>query len=251
MNTPRAWSLLAGLAALLAGPGPAAEPAFSAVLVEQRFVKGQQFARDEFPAQALREFLWCFDEGMRAFPQFKGVRTGLLVEEIKKLADTYEPAQQAMMKRCDEAERRLLAGDPTAGVEFAAWCDALNDPKRLLRFFDQLPPDDPRRHGLGLQAFRIFLEKHRYADAVSALPYDAMTRLADTQIERVANSPQASPESRDFVTSSLLDYIEALAGASRSTEADEMIAKLKQFDPSGSTRREIDKRLKRAAETPR
>jgi len=45
----------------------------------------------------------------------------------------------------------------------------------------------------------------------------------------------------------LLDFIEALAGAKDPAHAEQMATKLKAFDSSGGTKRDIEKRLKRAA----
>ena len=243
--TPSRFSFLV-VAFLSAAVARAATPEITEGLVQQRFAKGQEFARDGYGAQALKEYLWCFDEGMVAVPRYNGVRTSFLLDSIKRLANDYEPAQQAMLTHCAEAEKRLLAGDATAGLEFAAWCDALNDERRMMKTFDQLPPDDPRRRGFGMKAFRAFLSKRRYVDALSALPFDTMIRMAEAKLSMMASSPHASDESRDAAINEVLDYIEALAGAKQTAEADEMIAKLKAFDPSGTTRRDIERRVKRA-----
>lgn len=225
----------------------AADPELTEDLVQTRYTRGLQLLREGYDAQALRDLLWCYDEGMPAFPQYKVARTSVLISAIKRLADNYDAAQQAMVKRCADAERRLLAGEDAAVVEFVAWCDALNDERRMIKIFDQLPADDSRRHGFGVTAFRVFLSKRRYADALSALPFDSMMKVANSQVERFANSPRASPESRAAAVDGILDFIEVLAGAQETTGAQEMIAKLKAFSPTGETNRDIERRLKRAS----
>jgi len=156
-------------------------------MVQERLSKGQELAAGGFEPQALKELLWCYDEGMLAVPRYKPVRTTILVGMIKRLAIP-TARRGGDEQRCADSEKRLLAGDESAAVEFAAWCDALNDERRLLKVFDKLPLADPRRRGFGMSGFSALFGKRRYADAVSALPFEAMMRMADMQVSRGSRS---------------------------------------------------------------
>ena len=151
-----------------------------------------------------------------------------------------------MTKRCADAEKRLMDGEANAAAEFSGWCDALGQESRLLKTFDKLPPGDPRRHGFGLAGLTALLGKKRYADAASTMSFEAMMRQADLQISRVPKNPEEDDQSQEAAVKQVLDYIEVLAGAKDKEHADQMVAKLKAFDGSGTTRRDIEKRLKRA-----
>lgn len=224
----------------------AADTEITEAMVEQRLSKGAEFAAGGYGPQALKEFLWCYDEGMVAVPKFRGMRTTVLVSMIKRLASSHGPAEEAMIKRCADAETRLLAGDAAAAAEFSAWCDALGGDSRLLKTFDKIPAGDPRRRGFGIAGLTALLGKKRYADAASTMSFEAMVRMADDKISRVPKNPEDEDPRQDAAIKQLLDFIEVLAGAKDKEHADQMVAKLKAFDSSGTTKRDIEKRLKRA-----
>jgi len=224
----------------------AADAGITEAMVDARLNKGAEFSAGGFGSQALKEFLWCYDEGMVAVPKYKFMRTQVLIPMIKRLASNYGPAEEAMSKRCADSEKRLLAGDANAAAEFSAWCDALGEESRLVKTFDKIPAGDPRRHGFGLPGMSALLAKKRYADAASTISYESMMRAAETQISRVPKNPEDGDQSQEAAVKQLLDFIEVLAGAKDKEHADLMVAKLKAFDGSGTTRRDIEKRLKRA-----
>lgn len=217
-------------------------------VVQQHLDKGIQFAQDGFSPQALKEFLWCYDEGMPAVPRLKSVRARIIAPQIQHLATEYDPAQQAMTKRCADAEKQLLAGDEAAAPEFAIWCNAMGEDSRLLKIFDKLPADDARRRAFGLPAFQAFLAKRRYADALTVVPFDTMSRRADATLTMMKNSPHASEDARDDAVHEILAYIEVLAGATQMAQAQEIGAKLAAFDGGSSMRRDIERRIKRGSD---
>jgi hypothetical protein len=198
----------------------------------------------------LRELLWCFDEGIIKVPSFAGVRTSFLLGDLGRLSKRYPPAREALLERCATAEERVLRDprDPRSVTEFASLCAELGDDTRMLGVFDSLPPDDSRRRRFGLRACRVLLPQQRYADALSAMPADLMFRLVESNVNRPpsVNDPRVLESNRRFTINSMLDYIETLAGANDATHADEMVAKLKQFDESEETNRKIEERLQRA-----
>lgn len=218
--------------------------------VRARHDLGRTLAQKGDDAGALREFLWCFDEGMVKVSSFSGVRTSFLLGDLGRLAKRYPPAREALLERCTAAEQRALHDerDSRSVNEFASLCAELGDDTRMLGVFDSLPRDDPRRRGFGLRAFRVLLPQQRYADALRAMPPDSMFRLAELNLNRPPgmNDPRALESSRRFTVTTMLDYIEALTGANEATHAEEMVAKLKTFDASEETHRKIEERLRRA-----
>jgi thiol-disulfide isomerase/thioredoxin len=218
--------------------------------VKARHDLGRTLAQKGDDAGALREFLWCFDEGMVKVSSFAGVRTSFLLGDLGRLSKRYPPAREALLERCAAAEQRVLRDprDTRSVTEFAALCAELGDDTRMLGVFDSLPRDDPRLRGFGLRAFRVLLPQQRYADALRAMPPDSMFRLVELNINRPPsmNDPRVLESSRRFTVNTMLDYIETLAGANDATHAEEMVAKLKKFDESEETNRKIEERLLRA-----
>lgn len=241
------WARPALLAtSLLLTSLPAAE--ITTDLVRERYDRAKQIVRNGSEAEALKELLWLYDEGMPAVPAFRGVRTSFLLSTFKELASTYRPAREAMKTRWIEAEARLLAGDAQAANEFAGWSDALDESKHMMKVFDQIPVNDPRRRGFGTRAFRILFPQRRYADALSAMPPDSMLRLADAMLNRSSSSARAAESSLRYSVNSLLDYIETLAGGNEMTAAQLMAHKLRALDPGAATDRAIAARIKRGQE---
>src|SRR6185369_2778338 len=137
-------------------------------VVKARYDLGRELARSGKSAEALAEYLWCFDEGMVQVSSYAGVRLSFLVGEIERLGKKYPPAREALETRCDAAEKRLLedASDRQAGADFAALCATLGEDSRMLAVFDKFPAGDKRRLALGHRVYKLLREKHRYADAL-------------------------------------------------------------------------------------
>jgi hypothetical protein len=69
-----------------------------------RMNRGRELRKQGKYAEALREYLWCFDEGSRD-PAFAGVRISFLVSEIADLSKQFPAAREALLSRRDAAER--------------------------------------------------------------------------------------------------------------------------------------------------
>ena len=68
-------------------------------------------------AEAMEEYLWCFDEGLKHDPAFAGVRLSFLLRDLARLGQRYAPAKKALESRRDSRENELLGGnDNRAGV---------------------------------------------------------------------------------------------------------------------------------------
>jgi thiol-disulfide isomerase/thioredoxin len=220
--------------------------------VQARYDLGKTLMQQGDHAGALNEFLWCYDVGMPG-TSFVGVRSSFLLSDIGRLAKVFPLAREALVERCDAAEKQMLAdpADRQAATDFAALTTTLGDDERLVKAFNQLAPDDPRRRSFGLRIFRVMLPRQHYADALSAMPYDSMVRLFELNAKRPL-PPGADPRMLDAMrrssVGSMLDYIEVLAGAGDLEHARELIGKLLEYDAGEATQAELMARLKRAGQ---
>src|SRR5688572_1360274 len=137
--------------------------------VQERYRNAQKLARDGKQAEALTEFLWCYDEGMVRVGSFRAVRSSFLVGEIGALAKSYPPAAEALRVRRDQAERGMIAGSRQASREYAALNHALGENAKNLALFDRLTPDDPQHRELGSRVYNELANAGRYKDAASVM----------------------------------------------------------------------------------
>ncbi|HWL91970.1 MAG TPA: thioredoxin family protein [Phycisphaerae bacterium] len=59
--------------------------------------------------EALREYLWCWDEGEKHNPSYGGVRVSFLLGSIADLGREYPPALEALRKRRDACEKKVIS----------------------------------------------------------------------------------------------------------------------------------------------
>jgi RNA polymerase sigma factor (sigma-70 family) len=223
-------------------------------LVEARYKRAQELARSGDAAAALKEFLWCFDEGMPRFPFYGGVRTSFVLSEIAKLGENNPDALAALRERRDAAEKRLLASkeDFDASTDFAAINSSLKEDARTLQLFDQLAPDDTRRRSLGLTIYELLAESGRYQDALQVRPYGSMSSIFEVSIqERPLPANATNPErlrqvQRNYAVASAAKNIEVLAGAGDLAHAKSFVERLLAYDGSEETKAVLQKSLVRA-----
>ena len=128
--------------------------------------------------EALREYLWCFDEGAKHDPAYRGVRVSFLLGFIARLArlgGSFPPALDALVERRDAAKQRILdgeTGDEAARV-FARINDALGEGDATLALFDSLKDNDvlhaTAARILVREAFDLLVDAKRYGEIVSYL----------------------------------------------------------------------------------
>ncbi len=241
----------AGQTALIRAAGAATSvPASGVEMVQARYTFAQMLTRNEKYAEALGEFLWCYDEGMVDETAFAGVRTSFLTGELGRLAKKYPPARAALVIRRDDAKARLLASTTNrrAATEFAALNEALGENAASRALFEQLPAGDVRRRGFGYRFYSELVAEQRYADALEVQPYATMVKLFDYMIvERPAlGKNRISQSNRALGLKSAATNVEVLAGAGELDHASEMIAKILEADSSDETRALLHEKLVRA-----
>jgi RNA polymerase sigma factor (sigma-70 family) len=223
-------------------------------LVEARYKRAQELARSGDAAAALKEFLWCYDEGMPRVIGYGGVRNSFLLSEIAKLGANNPDALVALRERRDAAEKRLLASkeDFDASTDFASINRTLKEDARTLQLFDQLAPDDTRRRSLGSSIYDLLAGSGRYQDALQVRSYGSMSSLFEATIqERPLPANATNPErlrqvQRNYAVASAAKNIEVLAGAGDLAHAKSFVERLLAYDGSEETKAVLQKSLVRA-----
>ncbi|HEX4139287.1 MAG TPA: thioredoxin domain-containing protein [Candidatus Methylacidiphilales bacterium] len=217
--------------------------------VQARYKLGQELAHKGMDDQALAEFLWCFDDGMKSAPAYSGVRVSFLLGDLGQLARHYPPALDALKQRRDQARQDLekSPSDFHAAQDFSALNHALDDDKTTLAYFDKLPADSPQRVVIGDDIFDLLLEAKRYSDAVTAQPFANFKELFTTIQQQTGHFSSGRDASlRDFETENAAKEIEALAGAGQLDDARTLIGMVIAADPSPKARAAVGKHLTRA-----
>lgn len=223
-------------------------------VVASRYKRAQDLARSGDSAEALKEFLWCFDEGMPRVTGYGGVRTSFLLSEIAKLGAEYPPALAALRERRDAALQRLLSSenDPDAAQDFASINRELHEDETTLAAFDQLPAGDMRRRALANVAYEQLVAAQRYQDAVLGRPYETVSSLFElTSKERPLPANVTNPDAirktqRDYLINSTATSVEALAGAGDLANARALAGRLLAYDNSPGTMAVLQQHLARA-----
>lgn len=125
--------------------------------------------------EALREYLWCFDEGAEQHPtRYHGVRLSFLLTDIARLGESYRPAIDALVERRDAAQQRVLAGEAgDAARIFARINDTLGEDGATLALFDSLKYGDVLHEDaariLVHEAFELLVDAQRYDEIAAHL----------------------------------------------------------------------------------
>jgi len=108
---------------------------------------GVALAQKGRDAEALAEYLWCFDHGAEASPAFVGVRVSFLLMNIKNLAAQYPPARQALETRRDERQAKVEAGSTDAQTitDLISLDNYLDQKEKNFAVFDRLPAGSKTR----------------------------------------------------------------------------------------------------------
>lgn len=250
---------LAGKTALMRAREAVAAAAKGALddQVQARYELGRRLAEAGQNAEALKEYLWLFDEGMKRTPSYAGVRASFLLGSIKDLGQHYPPALAALRDRRDAAKSQLQSGggDPAAAMDFASLNRTLDEERLTLDVFDKLSPDSAGRRFLAPFAFDKLLDARRYADAVAAQPPDQFTNRFEQIVRRLWDNhtqtlnPETLATARKIYLEKAAQEIEALAGADKLDDARRLLERVRAVDDSESTRTLLREHLSRAGQS--
>jgi thiol-disulfide isomerase/thioredoxin len=217
---------------------------------------GMALAQKGKDAEALAEFLWCFDHGLEASPSFGGVRVSFLLMYINNLAAHYPPARQALENRRDERQAKVAAGStdfPTI-QDLVSLNKTLGQEARNLVVFDQLPADSKTRGLISPLLTDQFLEAKRYADVLQGTDGKAAFSKAVDRFNRMLGSLGKDNPMRERTEASFrqmtikkgAQFFEALAGLNRNQEAKDLAGQILKFDSSPDTRASLAQAAQRA-----
>ena len=216
----------------------------------RRMDLGKTLAKAGKKSEALREYLWVFDNS-RGIPAFVGIRSWILPGLVAELGASYRPAIEALRERRNAVIRKLVAGDRDRNsvIELVGLNTSLREPKETLRVYDGIV----KARGIRAENRDVFLfylldtfiEKRRYRDVVAALPDPA------GEIERGAReyAKDGSNPNRLDRTEWLREheqmkvaliekwskFYEAFLGAGKGGMADRLLDAILDFDDSPST----------------
>lgn len=195
-------------------------------------------------AEALDEYLWCFDHGNEASPAFAGVRLSFLLSDIKTLAVHYPAAGQALESRRDAQQAKVLAGttDRQTVLGLVRLNSALGQDEKNLAVFDQLPAGSPARDVIAGLITDQLLAARRYRDILNGQDGKAVFAQRVDTFNLVQGSLNGNP-AKDTLEKSLRQstiaigahYFEALAGMKRDAEGKELAQQILKFDASAAT----------------
>jgi hypothetical protein len=209
-------------------------------------------------AEALAEYVWCYDEGAthNSSPESVRLFVGL---NFGRLAASYAPAQEALQKRRDELEQQFTKGPKrSAGqaVLLSALNSALKDNERTWKLYQQLPEGDLYRRLFAGKAFEFLVEQQRYKEAVTVMTYDDLTAQFHSNISRIDRGTPAITSERGReamkkaeqigIVRRTAQSVEVLAGAGDLEGARTLAAKLIGFDGSETAKDALRKALIRA-----
>jgi len=210
-----------------------------------RMQYAQSLAQKGKNAEALDEYLWCFDHGNEASPSFAGVRLSFLLSDIKALAVHYPAAEQALESRRDERQAKVLSGatDKLTVLELVRLNGILGEDGKTLAVFDQLPAGSPARDVIAGMIIDQLLAAKRYADilgdqdakAAFAKQVDLFKYMMDAL---VTNNPVRETVAKSYRKTTVdmgAHYFEALAGVKRDEEGKELAQQILKFDGSAAT----------------
>jgi thiol-disulfide isomerase/thioredoxin len=207
-------------------------------------------------AEALKEYLWCFDHGLEASPAFTGVRLSFLLSYIKNLSAEYPPALEALKSRRDEREARIGNGsiDRQDVIDLIALNKILGEKERSLTLYDRLPAGSRERLLTARQITPQLLEAKRYNDVLVGVDVSAAFQQRIATLQRALTAMKQDLPSRDILRTTMrrsavtdgVSYFEALAGLHRNEEAQALKEQILKFDPSAETQGALAEAANRA-----
>lgn len=203
--------------------------------VEARYKHAQELAKTGNNEEALKEFLWCYDEGMPPIAGYGGVRHSFLLKMIAELGESYPPALAALRERRDKAEQRILtsASDFDATMSFSSLNHYLKDDARNMQLYEQLESDDPRKPALGTMVYDELATSRRYREAVQAKPFSHMRDMFEALTDASdPNTARLRQSQRTEIVKTTAGYVEVLAGAGDLAHARELAARILAYDGS-------------------
>lgn len=225
----------------------------------KRMALGNELAAKRRYAEALDQYLWCWDHGAQRQLAWTGVRLSFLLMYIQGLAKVYPPARKALLARRDAAAAAVRSsGGFLSALDVVTLNREFGAGENTLALFDEVR-GQPGVDALVLSTLADgivdeLLRSTRYADLVDAagdVPdkvrlallgqgaaglFSGLLDFGRRDPERAASMKSALSDAKAKVVKDNARWVAALLGASRDADADEVIELLMKFDPSEQTR---------------
>jgi thiol-disulfide isomerase/thioredoxin len=224
-----------------------------------RMQYAQSLAQKGKDAEALAEYLWCFDYGAEVSPSFIGVRLSFLLNEIEVLGKHYPPAEKALENRRDGRQAKILSGtaDSKTMYDLVRLNEVLGQSGNTLALFDRLPTESPARHIMAGMIVDQLLAAKRYGDilsggdpqAVFAQQVEMINYMMDTLNSNNPTTEMYKKSYRKSTVDTGTHYFEALAGLERNEEGKQLAQQILKFDPSAATHATLAEAAERAGNT--
>jgi thiol-disulfide isomerase/thioredoxin len=216
--------------------------------VEARHRLARELMQTGKYAEALSEYLWLYDVGMKEVESYVGVRNSFLTGEMGRLAEAYPLAKDELVKRRDAAAHTIqISTDRMAVTDFAALNEALNETDKTVTLYRELTKDDPRRQFLAYRVYRPLVKAQKYSEALGAHPFSEMTRQLDRSIDRLGQMPERiRTAARQGALAVACTDVEVLAGAGDLEHAGMLRDRLLALDGSDEMKATLRDRLTRA-----
>ena len=221
-----------------------------------RMESASSLAAKGHDAQALEEYLWCFDHGSEARPSFALMQVSVLLDRLKDLASRYPAAQRALESRRDARQTKLLSGttDRQLATELVRLNEALGQKERNLAVFGRLPVGSPARDAVISLLINQLLDAKRYADVLGGTDgNDAFAQQVVLFNDMVDGLNPKNPDKRLYEESYRRStvtwgahFFQALAGLNKNQQARELAQQMLKFDDSAATRSTLTEAATRA-----
>ncbi len=200
-------------------------------------------------AEALTEYLWCFDNGIKNDRDFADIRNSYLIMELMNLAQFHAPTIKALADRAGAAESRLRSGHGTnADVDDLVLLNRLIDaPSRTMGTYDALVKsgaDASIVKAFEPHLFDMRIASKRYGNIVAAedIEKDIAKRLKDLSGKSSALTAIFSSDDSQRMAvrkaeafERLMGYYQAYVGLSDHARASELADKILKVDNNPNT----------------
>jgi hypothetical protein len=134
-----------------------------------------------------------------------------------------------------------------AAQDFSSLNHELGEDRATLAYFDKLPPESPKRAGIGEYIFDLLLSDQRYTDAIKAQPYAEYKVHLGNFKSALGQTPAVEAASlREYIVTEAGKELEALAGAGKLDDARDLLKTALEFDHSATTIGTLNEHLRRA-----
>ena len=182
-------------------PSPPSARQVTKADLDERFASARSLARQGKYEEALRDYLFVFDNS-RGVGSYGGVRLSYVPGEIAGLGEKYPPALLALRERRDEREGLILAG--RAGFdeihELTSLNQYLGEAKRSVELYDKV-----KKLGPAWAEARDDLLGLIWEDLVEAKRYDEVGGKVVQLAKRVAGQIAEYQINQDFPTGDVFD----------------------------------------------